>query len=416
LTGPSALSDTMKTAVFCVLMGSGLAVAAPPDPATTDKARTLVAQLASPQYRVRERAASELLRLGRGAVVALNEGKKHTDPEVWMRCEQLLPQARALDLEHRIDAFLKDTELKGTHDLPLWKAYSKTVGTTPVDRALYVDMLRISGHLLEAIEEEPDRITERITQRVQELYQEMFGNPQMAWRGEIVAGKYHPAEIAAIMFAMTQPAFKPVQPDWYLSSVYANGGPFIEKLKNEKEGTAYRKVFFHHVGEKPDENTINQVVWMLSQHRVPGTAELFVKVLEGKTPLQVYTKAQVIAGLGTVGTKDHVKVIEPFLKDTTQVQPFFAGRGGQQGEVKLMDVTLAVTIHMHGKNPKDFGFTQWRTYPGQMIPYHMLGFTDEDSRKASFKKWADDPKVPDAKKDGPKTEPKKEGRMEMKKQ
>src|SRR5262245_35836695 len=110
----------MRIAVLSLLFGSGLAVAAPPDQATTDKARTPVAQLASPQYRVRERAATELLRLGRGAVVALNEGKKHPDPEVWMRCEQLLPQARALDLEHRIDLFLKDTDLKGTHDLPLW--------------------------------------------------------------------------------------------------------------------------------------------------------------------------------------------------------------------------------------------------------------------------------------------------------
>ncbi|HVK09612.1 MAG TPA: hypothetical protein VM597_12620 [Gemmataceae bacterium] len=405
----------MKIAVISVLLASGYAVAAPFDQATTDKARTLVAQLASPQYRVRERAATELLRLGRGAVVALTEGKKHPDPEVWMRCEQLLPQARALDLEHRIDVFLKDADLKGTHDLPLWNVYAKAIGTTPADRALYVEMLRVSGHLLEAIDDEPDRVTERIRLRIQELYMDVFGNPNMAWRGEMPAAKYQPAEIAALMFAMTRPAFKPTQPDWYLSSVYANGGPFVEKLKNEKEGAAYRKVFFHHVGERPDENTVNQVVWMLSQHRIPGSAELFVKVLEGKSTMQVYTKAQVIAGLGTVGTRDHCKVIEPFLKDTTQVQPFFAGRGGQQGEVRLGDIALAVTIHLHGKNPKDFGFIQWRTYPGQMIPYHMLGFTDEEARKASFKKWADDPKTPDAKKDGPKSEPKKQAPKEMKK-
>jgi hypothetical protein len=100
--------------------------------------------------------------------------------------------------------------------------------------------------------------------------------------------------------------------------VYANGGPFVEKLKNEKEGTAYRKLFFYHVGEKPDENTINQTVWMLSQYRIPGSAELFVKVLENKTPMQVYTKAQVIAGLGTIGTKEHVKTIEPFISSRTR--------------------------------------------------------------------------------------------------
>lgn len=402
----------MKTAVLCVLFGCGLAAAAPgPDPADTQKARTLVAQLASPKYRDRERAATQLIQLGRGAVVALTEGRKHPDPEVWTRCEQLLPQARAQDLNYRIELFLKDADGKATHDLPLWKAYAKAVGTGPADRALFVDMLKTTGPLLEAVEDEPARVTERITERVQELYMDMFGNPQVAWRGDVMQGKYHPAEVAALMFAMVQPAYKPAMPDYYLSSVYANGGPFVEKLKNEKDGTAYRKLFFHHVGEKPDENTINQTVWMLSQYRIPGSADLFAKVLAGKPDLQVYTKAQVIAGLGTVGGKEHVQTIERFLKDTTQVQPFFAPRGGQQGEVKLMDITLAVTIYLHGKNPKDFGFVQWRLYPNQMIPYHQLGFVSEDARKEAFKKWDADPKVPDkkdaAKKDPPKLDPPK---------
>jgi hypothetical protein len=74
-----------------------------------------------------------------------------------------------------------------------------------------------------------------------------------------------------------------------------------------------------------------------------------------------------------------------------------------------MDITLAVTIHLHGKNPKDFGFTQWRMYPQQMIPYHQLGFISEEARKEAFKKWADDPKTPpkkdEGKKDAPKVEP-----------
>lgn len=385
----------MKAILLSALTCS-FAWAAPPvvDPADAQKAKALVEKLASPKYREREAAATELLKLGRAATSALTEGRKHPDPEVGSRCEQLLPRARALDLEFRLDRFLKDTAGTQKHELPLLAAYRTTIGDDPAARALFADMLRISGPLVESAEEEPGQLTDRITRRSTDLYMEIFGNGFGGFRGDVVTAKYNPAEVAAIMFLMSRPEYTPPQFDDQFATVYSFEGPFLSKLKDEKAGPAYRKLFFHFILAKLDENVINQTVYMLSNLKIPGSVEVFVKALESNKVTQVYTKAQVIAGIGSVGTKEHKKHIEALLKDEAQVQPFFVGRGGQQGQVKVRDVALAVTIHLSGRSPKDFGFTQWRTYGNGVIPYHQLGFTTDEARAEAFKKW-------DAAKDSP---------------
>ena len=84
----------MKTLFILVLAGTAFAGSPTPADIADPKAKSLIQQLGSPRYRERERAATDLLHMGRGAIAALNEGKTHPDPEVQARCEQLLPQAQ----------------------------------------------------------------------------------------------------------------------------------------------------------------------------------------------------------------------------------------------------------------------------------------------------------------------------------
>lgn len=366
---------------------SGLLPSAP-ETSPASSARSLVQQLGSAKYREREAAAARLLKMGRAAVEALSAGRSSSDPEVSNRCQQLLPQAKAFDLAQRLDHFVADKEGLLSHDLPWWKELRVVIGDDPKARGFYATMVRSCGTMLESTLEDPSQMTERLTMRAQEMYFDIYGNPFAGFRGEVPPGRYDPSEVAAMMLMMTSAHYKPTQPDWLFSSVYGSPGPFLDRLKkDDSEGTLYRKVFFHHVTARMDDNTLNQVVYLLAQYRIPGSAEVFVKALADKKATQMYTKAQVIAGLATIGTKEHAKSLEPFLKDTTSVQPFFVGRGGQQGTVRMQDIALASIIHLHGKDPKAFGFAQWRLYPGQMIPYHQLGFSTDEERKVAFEKW-----------------------------
>jgi hypothetical protein len=393
---------SLSTLALVAFGGTLFAAApAPVTPSDPKLAFELVRQLGSPKYREREKAATELVRMGRAAKPALQDGKKNPDPEVQTRCEQLLPQALALDLAFRIDRFLTDTDGKLDHDLPLLKAYRDKVGTDENARKLYTEMLKASGTLLELAEEEPAKLTDRVQQRYMEMYTEMFGNPfGGGFRGGYRPGSLNSAELCCVLFVSSLPAYKPVQPDWMLSNLYTQQA-FTNTLKDEKGGTAHRKLFFHYVEARADENLVNQCAWMFTQHKIKEGADVIARVLAGGKSFQVYTKAQALCCVGTLGTKDHLKVLEPFLADSTQVQPFFVGRG-QRGEVKVKDVALAMTIHLSGKNPKDFGFVMWNVYPNQLIQYHQLGFGSDDERATAFKKWAEESKAAPAKKDSPK--------------
>jgi hypothetical protein len=383
---------------------AGTAAGAPPAPVTpADPKLTfdLVRQLGSPRYREREKAATELVRMGRAAKPALQEGKKHPDPEVQARCEQLLPQALALDLAFRVDRFLTDAEGKLDHDLPLLSAYREKVGTDENARKLYAEMLKANGALLEVAEEEPARLTDRVQQRYMEMYADLFGNPLGGgFRGGYRPGALNAAELCCVLFVASLPAYKPAQPDWLLANLYTQP-VFTSPLKSEKDGTAYRKLFFEFVEARADDNLVNQCAWMFTQHKIKDGAGVIARVLKGGKAIQVYTKAQSLCCIGTLGTRDHLKVLEPFLEDATQVQPFFVGKG-QRGEVKVKDVALAMTIHLSGKNPKDYGFAMWNVYPNQLIQYHQLGFGSDEDRATAFKKWAGDGAGPADKKDPPK--------------
>jgi hypothetical protein len=257
-------------------------------------------------------------------------------------------------------------------------------------------MLKANGALLEAVEEEPARLTDRVQQRYLAMYAELSGNPfAVGFRGGYQPGAMNAAELCAVLFVSSQPAYKPVQPDWMLANLYTQPG-FINPLKHEKDGTAHRKLFFNYIEARADDNLISQCAWMFTQHRIKSGADVMARVLRNKKASQVYSKAQAMCCVGTLGSKEHLPVLEPFLKDDTQVQPFFARGGGQRGEVKVRDVALAMTIHLSGKNPKDYGFGMWNVFRDQLIQYHQLGFGTGEERAAAFKKWAADAPKPDA--------------------
>jgi hypothetical protein len=380
--------------VLCLALFAGAAAAGPPapvPPANPKVAVEFVRQLGSQRYRDRERAAAELVRMGRAAKPFLLDGKNNPDPEVQERCAQLLPQALALDLAFRVDRFLTDTEGKLDHDLPLLKQYREAVGTDGAARKLYAEILKANAGLLELAQEEPGKLTDRVQQRYMEMYSELFGSPfGGGFRGSYRPAALNVAELCGVLFVSSLPAYKPAQPDWLLANLYTQPG-FTTVLKDEKAGAAYRKLFFHYVEERADDNLVNQCAWLFAQYKIKEGVDVIGRVLKAGKLTQVYSKAQALCCIGTLGTKENLKLLQPFLDDATQVQPFFVGRG-QRGEVKMKDVALAMTIHLNGKNPKDFGFAMWNVYPNQLLQYHQLGFGSDEERAAAFKKWSEDAK------------------------
>src|SRR5262249_3102363 len=92
----------------------------------TEKALQLLRKLGAKDYKIREGASAEVVRMGRAVEPILRQGMSDTDPEVRFRCRYLLPLAMNYDLEKRISAFLSDKQNKAS--LPSWTKFKEAVG------------------------------------------------------------------------------------------------------------------------------------------------------------------------------------------------------------------------------------------------------------------------------------------------
>jgi hypothetical protein len=106
------------------------------------RAKELVSQLRNENVDVRDKASTELAKMGRLALpVLLDTLKATTSNEVETRIELLLPASRKDDFIARYPVFLADKDRKYEHNLPGWNELIKATGDTPESRLLFSEIL-----------------------------------------------------------------------------------------------------------------------------------------------------------------------------------------------------------------------------------------------------------------------------------
>jgi hypothetical protein len=379
--------------ISCWLVLLGTASAEPkPLPSTEQvKAENLVRALGDHSYKVREQAGRDLLQMGRAAFPALQQGLLDENPEVRARCRRLWPIIFEIDLQARLDSFLTDTEGKQPHDLPGWSRFSKLVGDDRSARELFAKMLRADGALMEQAENRPEDFSpDRLVIRALQT-QRPANNPHDL---KVVASD---GEYALILFLSSNPRFPsgPMMPQQIGTIFYQ---PLLRQLvANGDHAEAMRKLaiawFERHVEESP--NVIHQMSYLATQVGLKEVIPSALKVATNKQA-QPFTRATALTIVGRVGNKDQIAAIEPLLAETTAVTTFMvrqagAGNGGavnnQARTSQVGDVALAMTIHLSGQKPADFGYDMTKTNPNALFSPHYLGFVDDATRADARRKW-----------------------------
>jgi hypothetical protein len=149
------------THVTILLLGlAGVAIGAAPT------AADLVSRLGDPSFAERERASEAILRLGRGAVPALESGLQSSDAEVRRRVAELLPLARRSDLDVRFDSFIAGDD---EPPLPGWNRFRQLAGDDRSARCLFVSLGRNEPALLETLEKEPAQVGNQLAERTRRM-------------------------------------------------------------------------------------------------------------------------------------------------------------------------------------------------------------------------------------------------------
>jgi hypothetical protein len=353
------------------------------------KAAALVRQLGSDSFEAREAAYRELEKLGKAAVKALEEGAKSKDPEISERSKRLLALANRTEIEIALEAFLADSkDTKLLLKLPAWERFKKTFGEDEKARSLFVQMYVAEGKLLAALERDPKGFDTAINTRCQEIQKTL----------EKQSGNENPAmgQVVALLFTATDSriAAKPqrVESRHYTLTALLYRANIQQEFRSNAGARQLLAVYFEQRADHP-----NYMLDAVNIGLLLDMKEMAPIVLKGATSKndQSGVRASAIIALGSLGSKDNIKDIEPFLNDTTRLQyTSYDQKGSHVGYTDMRDIALAALIMMSGQDILEYDFPAVKT-PGfqkehlKNLSYISWGFHTDEQRQAALKKFKD---------------------------
>jgi hypothetical protein len=368
-------------AMLASTAGTHAADAKPPThvPPSSEHIATLVHQLGHESFPVRERASTDLIRLGRAAKPALLAGLGDTDLEVRRRCQFILPLALRRDLEARLAAFLADKDHKNDHGLPGWARYHELVGNGDIARDLFIQISKADPDLLEAVATEPKAAGDRFTYRCQFL-QQLAYNP--TGNGTMVSL----ADLANLLFIATDPMFQmPAESLHLFTNLLTYQMP--QRLTPGARAELVKKLALRWI-QRQDASNLGQTLELAVKLNLKESLDLALREVRNKNGVP-YSRAMAIMAVGQLGGKQHATELEPLLAETAQVGSF--GINNTQGNTEVRDVALATLIHLHGQKLKDYGFAAAEAWPDTEISLQngpiFLGFSNKNKRELALKKW-----------------------------
>jgi hypothetical protein len=357
----------MRYAFLLVL--SLAAVQTPPD---------LVRRLGDPAFAVREQARSQLRQMGRQAEAALRAGLADADPEVRQRCRALLDEILEADRAARLQGFLEVRQESGAKSFPGWRQFSKTVGSSPAARSFFVTLYRAGPDLLEATERNPREAAGLLATQVSQLAVDLItpGKDEAA-----------PTSLALMLLAA-------LDNELVLDPLTLSG------LGNALQILAERATLRQQFLENPAARAI--LVTYLRQRMSGASGERGLE-LAGAFELKEAAdwacavaldrgqsgavRGRALLTLAQVGGREHARLVEPLLSDTTTVGDRNLGSSKLHAEVR--DVALAACVRLGGGRIADVGFPYLQAVPGlKSIPSPTcLGFASAAQREAAFQKY-----------------------------
>jgi hypothetical protein len=357
----------------------GPGVAADLSPAELHKARELVRQLGDSSFEVRERAGARLFQMGTGVKQVLLEGSRDPDPEVRRRCRDLLPAVLEADRRARLAAFLADKEGKQRHDLPGWERFRKLAGEGRAARELFAEIQKgDSVYFLQDVDRHPEKAGSLCEGRCQDLQQKLYGG----FRGGQPLALH---EVAAVLLVAADPKVSMPGLPAYTVGNFLYQSSARTALTVGPQPSPFRKLVLAWMRRQAaDDNGIYQALQVATNLNLNEGLDLAVEAARARK-LKGQPLAKVLTVIGKLGTREHLRLLELHLTDTTVVGNFGLNNG--RGVTEVRDVALAMMVHLTGQEHKDYGFLFSRNHPSLKFHEVFLGFSTTEERDQAFRKW-----------------------------
>lgn len=371
--------------------GTPLAGTATSDTApSSDALQQLVDQLGATSFARRKAAAATLVRVGAPAKAILRRRARDPSLEVRLAAESVLRRILQREFDERLQAFVADSRPIDGRWLPCWDEMQQLTGDRPAARQLYAQMLRSEGMLLLACARQEESFDEQVLQRVHTLQ-------PFDVNGEYAARQLPVPTIATLLFVGKRTMSAAEQGGLSELITLLALKETVVAIESSSQTVVLRPLLEQFVLALADSQWTSgrldsgryYALDLALTYRLETPAAALARriLLWPNSPPRMLQHA--LLGLGRFGDSSDVDLLQPHLKNrmlchTPSLLPDSEGAGLQ---VQVRDIALAVDIHLHRRQPRDFGFQRIARSRKTLFVPQSCGFVSSDSREAAFAAW-----------------------------
>lgn len=332
----------------------------------------LVEQLGAASFQQREQAEQLLLERGGEALDELRRAAERSDLETRYRAQRLIGRIEHEQQWRLLARFLTDYDPELAQQLPGWSRYVELAGDDLPARELFVEMFEAEPQIMSALEQADLPLV--VEKRVLEIQPVLNGQQQ---------ARSVPANSTAVLLMAS------LTPGCDVSS---NTRSLINSLVNDSEfqravvaddDPPLRRLLSAWVAEAKEVSASIRMS-IGSRFQLPAAVDPAVELIDSQvhgSQLQyaVYTIAR-------LGSAEHIPALERLLTNPSVLSE--RQRGEEEAfTCQIRDVALAGLVHLIGKQPREFGFTELRPNSNSLYGMNTAGFASEELRFAAFRKW-----------------------------
>jgi len=338
---------------------------------TAAEAARLVQQLGAEEFSQRERATTQLIEMGAGAVPAVDAGRTHPDREIRYRCERIYQIVAERDFQRRLTAFTVGRS--DGLDLPGWRRFRDRYGDDAETRSLFAEMQKAEGELLRAAAAGPQGGARAAEDRAWAWLQSQRTRGPATSLGSV----------CAFLFLALDEEVK-LGPKASQVVVSSLGLPaFISGMSDPAKGKILRKMIGQWIAQTNDAMTPHSmylaVRYGMKEGLVPAERIL-------RNPAEsAFVRQTALMTVAKLGDASHVSLVEPSLQDATRIAAHRVDN--VQYEIQVRDVALVSILLLKKQDPKRFGFDRFQLNEVNLLNFGTIGFENEDKRKQAFAKY-----------------------------
>ncbi len=368
-----------------LLLNAGSLIAA-----DTEMIARAIDDLSHHSFSVRTRAEQQLLQIGGPAETALIDALSNSDPETRRSARHILQHILTERLYHQIRQFSKAGPEAVSPPLPGWSFYSEHVGDDTESQDSFVDAVLAEPVLLESLSQDASYSSQALRSRTQTLYDKLIRNPGRNPSGSSGPGTSSVTSVGSVMALLIVAANHTTDLDEQTAQKLfqlMNYSGLTQNLMETVDGdsnrsTPHRRLVGHFVRRSAGTSLAYQMLWLSMQYNLTEGLVPAEMIVREKNP-QPYVLQNAMLAIAKLGDQEHISMLVPYLSNEQPVN----NRRGNGFQPLIRDVALATTIHLHGQNPKDFGFTHIRPNKQTLFQAGSMGFISPKQREAAFTRW-----------------------------